>query len=355
MSPDRRPTRTQSRTRLTAAPAGAFVNFSSEAVMTVTTKVAAELVAGKSEDDDFFGQRVVPSELRNYLARLRLLEGVPFSYLVADAELLPRESIRFFYLDRAWTDALIQGALSVGTVNSSDRVQLESLYPRVRDEVDEEERRVRLPGGEAVQQGPAGPVTGFVLRSRAVSGWPGLHVRAYREELGQPDDAAIPESDPRRIKLLRMERLAPAVLLVLFDGIPAVVHIEEPRQGIQFGVRLVPTNDPNRFTSGTRARAADTALDVEADPNKLVPVPFRPGSPGVIDILALDNALINTPGTKIGPVVDAAEFALEMLRFPYRQVFGDPSVGGSPPIGLVFVPSISVAKLRISFEEVFHL
>ena len=75
MSPDRRPTRMRSRTPLTAAPAGAFVNFSSEAVMTVTTKVAAELVAGKSEDDDFFGLRVVLSELRNYLARLRLLEG----------------------------------------------------------------------------------------------------------------------------------------------------------------------------------------------------------------------------------------------------------------------------------------
>ena len=54
---------------------------------------------------------VVPGELRRFLARLRLLHGVPFCYLVPDAELLPPESIRFFYLDRAWTDALVQGAL----------------------------------------------------------------------------------------------------------------------------------------------------------------------------------------------------------------------------------------------------
>lgn len=348
MSPKRRPVRT----RAASKGIDVMTNLIADEVMTVATATAAQLVAPPAERDDYFGPRVVPEELRNYLARLRLLEGLPFCYLAADAELLPRESIRFFYLDRAWTDALVQGALSVGTVNSADRVQLESLYTRVREEVDEEERRVRLPGGEGVQQGPAGTVSGFLLRSRAVSGWPGLHVRAYRQELGEADDAAIPESDPRRIKLLRMERLAPAVLLVLFDGVPAVVHIEEPRQGIQFGVRLTPTNAPNKFQAGVRARDALTALDVDPNPSVFVAVPFRPGSPGVIDIGRLNQALMSTPGTHMGADVDAAEFALQMLRFPYRQVFGDPSVGGPAPIELVFTPTISVAKLRVSFEEV---
>ena len=80
-----------------------------------------------------------------FLARLRLLHGVPFTYLVPDAELLPIESIRFFYIDRAWTDALVQGALSVGTVTTADRAQLEALYPTIRDEVDEAERLIRAP------------------------------------------------------------------------------------------------------------------------------------------------------------------------------------------------------------------
>src|SRR5262245_20369131 len=159
--------------------------------------------------------RVVPRDLRQWLARLRLLEGVPFAYVVADSELLPPESVRFFYLDRNWTDALVQGALSVGTLNSSDRAQLEPLYRQVRTEIDQEERDVRLPGGEAVQRGPAGTITGFLMRSRAVSGWPGMHVRAYaREVVG--DEEIVPESHPDRIKLLRLERLAPAVLFCLF-------------------------------------------------------------------------------------------------------------------------------------------
>jgi hypothetical protein len=334
---------------------GAFhLNIQAAQVFQVTAVVSVDLSPEPSEEDVDLGPRIVPFELRRFLARLRLLEGVPFCYLVPDAELLPRESIRFFYLDRAWTDALVQGALSVGTVNSADRAQLESLYKPIRTEVDEQERLVRLPGGERVQQGEAGPVTGFLLRSRAVSGWPGLHVRAYREELGQADDAAIPESDPRRVKLLRMERLAPAVLLVLMDGIPAVVHIEEPRQGVQFGVRLTPTGVTNQFQAGTKARDANTAEDVSPNPDDLVPVPFRPGSPGVLDIQGLDRTLMNTPGTNMGTSVDGAEFALQMLRFPFRQVFGDPSIVGPPPIDDVFVPTVSLAALKVRFEEVLQ-
>jgi hypothetical protein len=332
------------------ALAAAQMYLSSAQAFEITTTALGTLSPPPDENDPTLGPRVTPLELRAFLARLRLLDGVPFSYLVADSELLPTESIRFFYLDRAWTDALVQGALSVGTVSTADRAQLESLYGTVRDEVDEEERLVRLPGGEAVQQGPAGPVSGFLLRSRAVSGWPGLHVRAYREELGQADDATIPESDPRRIKVLRMERLAPAVLLVLFDGVPAVVQIEEPRQGIQFGVQLLPAGGPNDFKAEVVARDASTAADVA--PKTLVDVPFRPGAPGVLDLRRLNDKLTHTNGTNMGTEVDGAEFALQMLRFPYRQVFGDPSLGGTPPIDDVFRPTKSVAQLKIDFQDV---
>ncbi|MEO8297313.1 MAG: hypothetical protein ABI574_05840 [Burkholderiales bacterium] len=330
--------------------------FSSTHAMEAAVAAIKEVQPGRQDDDPSFGPRVVPGELRGWLARLRLLQGVPFSYLVPDAELLPRESIRFFYLDRAWTDALVQGALSVGTVNSSDRAELAALYARVRDEVDEEERRVRLPGGEKVQQGAAGAVSGFVLRSRAVSGWPGLHVRAYDRELGGPDAAQIPESDPRRMKLLRMERLAPAVMLVLFDGVPAVVHIEEPRQGIQFGVRLKPMStgtgtDPNNLQALTKPRNALTGEDVNTNDNDMVAVPCRPGTPGVLDIAKLNEALRVRADTHMGAAVDSAEFALQMLRFPYRQVFGDPSVNASPPMVDVFRPTISLKVLKQSFLQ----
>src|SRR6476661_6728492 len=178
----------------------------------------------------------MPAEMRNWLVRLRLLEGVPFANLVADTELLPEESIRWFYLDRQWTDALVQGALSVGTVNSDDRTQLTAAYDAIRAELDQEERNARRHPGQPRFGGAVDAVSGFLLRSQAVSGWPGLHVRAMTlDPVDEADNRFVPEDDPNRMRLLRLERLAPAVLFCLFDGIPSVVHVEEPRQGVQFG------------------------------------------------------------------------------------------------------------------------
>lgn len=285
----------------------------------------AHFITDRDPED---GEHVVPGELRRFLARLRLLHGVPFSYLVPDAELLPVESIRFFHLDRAWTDALVQGALSVGTISSADRSQLEAVYPHIQREVDVAERTVRQPRGEALLAGAGGSVTGFVMRSRLVSGWPNLHVRAYARDLLK-DDALTTEAEshPSRLKLLRLERLAPAVLLALFDGVPAVVHIEEPRQGLQFGARLDPDDPPDQRRAKVRVRDLQTGapkppLDDFTAQNS-VPVPFRRAAPGVIDLAELRKRLAAKAPNASGPL-EPNEFALQMLRFPYRQVFGDP-------------------------------
>jgi len=273
----------------------------------------------------------MPAELRNWLVRLRLLDHVPFAYLVPDSELLPPESIRWFYLDRRWTDALVQGALSVGTVNSDDRVQLNAQYEAIRTELDIEERNVRMQSGKQRQQGDAGPISGFLLRSSAVSGWPGLHVRAFDVDPAEGDDAHYDEDDPRRIRLLRLERLAPAVLLCLFDGIPKVVHIEEPRQGIQFGFKHKDVGNRRKATLRPRDKETFKYLDKEID------VPFRVGSSGVVDIRRLAEALAKEPATGAADGLDSAEYALQLVRFPWRQVFGDVE---NEEIGQVFHPTI---------------
>ena len=82
------------------------------------------------EDDPHLGPRVVPRRAAPLPRAAAAARRRAVRYLVPDAELLPLESIRFFYLDRAWTDALVQGALSVGTVNTADRAQLESALSR---------------------------------------------------------------------------------------------------------------------------------------------------------------------------------------------------------------------------------
>jgi len=302
--------------------------LSSQIVLEATMAATTGYVDLVTDHDPVSGDHVVPVELLNFLARLRLLYGIPFSYLLPDADLLPIESIRFFYIDRAWTDALVQGVLSVGTITTADRAQLEAVYPNIRAEVDEAERGIRRPNGEKLQQGPGGTITGFLMRSRVVSGWPNLHVRAYSRDVIE-DDALTTEAEshPDRMKVLRMERLAPAVLLVLIDGVPAVIHIEEPRTGIQFGVRLDPADPPDQRQAKVKVRDNLTGDPVPPKDTftkeNSVDVPFRRKAPGVINVTELRKRLA-AKAPNSGGTLEPNEYALQMLRFPYRQVFGDP-------------------------------
>jgi len=320
--------------------------------------LAAIKVSRQRVENTPLGQ-ILPDDVRRWLARVRLLEGVPFAHLVPDSELLPPESIRFFYVDREWTDAMVQGALSVSTVTSLDREHVQALHAMIREEIDTEERQVRVVGADEPGPAPAETITGFLLRSRAVSGWPGLHVRGFRSEIG-PDDGKVAEDDPRRLRLLRLERLAPAVLLCLFDGIPQVVHIEEPRQGVQFGVHL--SRDASGATTGAYIDLRDVLTATRLDKMQpgptgptTVDVPFRKGAPGVIDVQTLAQRIAAQTATNVNALeaagVQSAELAMEMLRFPFRQVFGDPTkgtiTGGTlMKYAVLFRPTIKIEQVR---------
>jgi hypothetical protein len=95
-----------------------------------------------------------PREWFEQLARLR---GIPFNYLLPNESMLPRESIRFFVVDRLWIKWLINGAFSIGSDSEKDW------------------DRCAAPGGSALAGLPYS-LSGFVLRSDVVSGWPKLAI-----------------------------------------------------------------------------------------------------------------------------------------------------------------------------------
>ncbi|MEA2001539.1 MAG: hypothetical protein U9N84_06600 [Actinomycetota bacterium] len=297
----------------------------------------------------------VPTTILSWLARLRLLEGTPFSYLVPHSDLLPPESIRFFYLNRNWTDAAVDGALSVGAVTNRDRSLLSAVHSEIRAKIDSAERNLRP--GEELAVGEAEVATGFLLRSRAVSGWPGLEIHADRRN----------GTNYQRMRLLRIERLAPAVLLVMIDGIPDRIRIEEPRQGIQFGVDVDAGGSDLTSWAGVEATARikdpssgllvgqdgvplavgpDTAL---ADDGKGVKVPFRAGAPGVIHVAELAERM-KTVTVADKPLVSgtgsSAEFAVQMLQFPFCQPFES-----TEPTPGWFVTTAPVAIVALSHGE----
>ena len=101
------------------------------------------------------------------------------------------------------------------------------------------------------------------------------------------------------------------------------------------------------------AQLLSQEMPVPAPPLQ-VAVPFRRGAPGVVHITELASRITAQPATNVGalegPGMHSAELALEMLRFPFRQVFGDPSLGtdgGSPLVfDELFRPEVGITAIR---------
>ena len=143
-----------------------------------------------------------PPEVSGWFDRRNLLKGLPFNYLVPDSRMLPAESIRFFEVDPLWTDCLLDGAFSLGRVTETDHQQdfqhiiADNRYPRM---------------------------SGLLLRSEVVSGWPGLLIDAYCK---LPSNVELSVDDAGRSKspedMPRLRRAMEAIGLPL----PRAMNIE---------------------------------------------------------------------------------------------------------------------------------
>ncbi len=267
----------------------------------------------------------LPAYVTHALARYRLLHDIPFAYLVPDMRLLPLESVRFFTLDPEWLDALSEGALQAGGNGSRERRRAESAAPAAKIAAQNAMGQVRQVGlGRLVvdatmlrRSTTAGPavVSGMLLHSALVSGWPGLKLWAWRSDLAADvplgvDAGELAATRPELVvPLLRLERLSPSLLLVLFDGVPRLVWLEEPHDAVQFGLD----------ESGTGHRVA--LRDQQGrDVGKFVAVPMRTGSArGVVDVTALAAAV--DQALPLGKPRGSAALALQLLQAPSRQRF----------------------------------
>lgn len=178
------------------------------------------------------GKIVLPEKVEKWISDLSLLKGVPFSYLVPDSKMLPPESLRFFYLDPSWIASLVDGALSIGRVNQTHDtiVHKQSLLDTAK---------VNL----------AKPITGILLRSSVVKGWPNLQVKAYHNPFGDGPTTTKNEDISDRdseLTCLRMERLTDNLLLCLFEGEVTVLDIHEKPETIHFGFVADKSEESNQ-------------------------------------------------------------------------------------------------------------
>jgi hypothetical protein len=272
----------------------------------------------------------LPPYALSFLAHLRLLIGVPFDYLVPDPRMLPDESIRFFHLDRSWTDRLVDGVFAVGKVGTREQAHHQAAAADIAARLDEAEPGVRplqrglqsLDQPAATAEADAGePITGLLLRSALVSGWPHMEVCAFREGT--------------KLTLLRLERLAPAVLVALFAGVPDRISLEEPHHGIQFGASGTGEQLAvlRRRPDGHQSPASDTPGSTETGTPE-IPISFRDEALRVVEIAAL-RKLLSTEADQRDPAMPvqngSAAFAVELLQLPWRQVYSDDAGAPSGP------------------------
>lgn len=281
-----------------------------------------------------------------WLGRLCLLEGVPFPHLVPDPAVLPPESLRFFYLDRNWIEAAVDGAISVGANTGRDRMVTDALYADVRDAAlraavagraaplcadapsstgapsstdatpsadatpsTDAPPSVVAPSGAALAVFPPA-CAGLLLRSALVSGWPGLSVRGFQG--GEP------------LPVLRMERLSGSVLLCLWAGMPDRVELAEPQEALRFGISGDGTVQP-RSVADSVGRQLDGSPIVLRTPEMLRPgraLNLRPATgTGLLAALAIALERTSPAPSFADPRLSPAEFAVQMLHAPARLSF----------------------------------
>lgn len=176
----------------------------------------------------------------SWLVDRMYLAGVPAHYLISDPSHLEPESLRFFYIDPNWVDALLDGALSLGNHLGfdQDRVAIKkalNLYVQSTDNS---------------PTSPEIPTYGFYLRSDLVTMFPDLRVTTL-----PPRPPLLPNGPPDRAPLLRHEIVADGVMMGLFDQLPGSAEFSS----------LVFTQPPHqqRFAAGFLLEQAKLGVEVK--------------------------------------------------------------------------------------------
>ncbi|TYT72252.1 hypothetical protein [Microcystis aeruginosa] len=227
----------------------------------------------------------LPTAIANWFQDLELLKNVPFNYLVPDTRLLPPESLRFFWIDSYWVDCLQDGAFSVGRVTKEDLrldVQSRSL------------RRSKTQSDKTI--------TGFLLHSEVVSGWPGLEIEGYATPV-TGNNFVEPEN---KLTILRRDLLSDNILLCFFAGEVKTLDLSIKGSSVNCGVDPVdPIKKGSPITKGLRnLDGKQTTGNIE--------VPFRNQDLGVINIEEMTNRL--KEGLESTSQFTSAQFAATMIE-----------------------------------------
>jgi hypothetical protein len=253
------------------------------------------------------------SGMIDWLYRTQVSEGIPFPYLVPREELLPLESVRFFHVDRNWLNAMADGALSVARGGTDEASLGTNWYSIILNSMVGKEL------GETQQDvsWQVEPMSGLLLRSRAVRDWPGMEISAFSDT-----------EFNNRIRTIRQVKLSDNIMLCLFSGIPKSVRIQEPREGLRLGF--------DAPTSASAPHQYNSQFFDETDGTLTAENPYSVPSRSCSD----DNSVLFIQGVFNQAVqrhtnsdFDSTLVAMQLMQFPYQQDFCGLGDSPSSPTG----------------------
>ena len=273
----------------------------------------------------------IPTVIADFLGSALLLESVPLRYLIPDAGTLPNESLRYFSVNEVWLERLIDGILSLpGSSAALHNLLRETMgghfnHVAITNALNRRAFKLRA-HGKIASATPVHPetqdrltlgkgLTGFLLQSVIVSRWKGLEIRAYSS------NASSPPSETE-LPALRIDRVAPGLILALFQGTLQQIVIKEPPQGLRFGVEPgATTNHWEKTTLRTLGGDAPGKAIALSNPFS---VTTRAGVPRTIDASATAAAMVDIPGLDLPrgqTELNSADFAIEMILSAAYAVF----------------------------------
>lgn len=251
-----------------------------------------------------------PDVVTQWLDDLKNLKNMPLHYLIPDGRMMPPESMRFVRLDINWINALLDGACSIARSVSGKAFTPPELFPPNQ-----------------------GPISGYLLNSDVVIAWPGLKIAAYQAGT--------------KLDMRYDDDIAPGLRMALFDGDIDELEIQEPAEGLHFGVDvyentytvplrqlqgqqiglpLTGNSDHDRSAAVRRiihydrTSAGWAPRDLPDAPPSAITVPAVMRGPDgrVVDIVAtagnIRQGLIDNHAYDAGKPFTSAEFALEFVK-----------------------------------------
>lgn len=237
------------------------------------------------------------ADITAYLSSLCLFETLPTGNLISDPELLPDESLRLFYVDPNWINALLDGALSIGRICDADRQHDKTVMPFIKAHSDlaSGSRRSLRFGKTPSTSNAEAPRTGFLLRSQLVRGWPGLEIECL--------------SGGKALDILSMRHLDDEILLCLVQGVVETIKLTEPSEGLYFGLDDVG-GDYGKCLVSLAPGKVGQATELTAD------LVYRNPDKRVLNVALLAQNMDTTlkQHQKNSSYFSALEFAVQMLH-----------------------------------------